>query len=347
MKKGRNYYCYFCKFIFFLRIRAIALFVFIPAFWYGCSSEDYTSYIPEEQSVTSTSFAIPESRSGGNGHIDIFIFNDDRLKWIDSYQRIEWSGGKVNLASRRGDKIVVAIANSYKGYDYWKWTSSYEGLRKETALLSEENTEFPIMSGERHITAGSSEIYPLDMRKLMSQIYVRSLKTDFRGTKFAGEPLEDVKIYLTNVSASCPLSGAEKYNPESIINLGALDMDAIEDFKDIALIVQDIGKVDSKGLSRPVSLFCYPSDHETETAGSPFTRLVIEGCIRGNKYYYPITINRDDGHIGIERNCRYIYDITICRSGTSDPDIPVSIEDIMISGEIVPWTEKDNEDIRF
>ena len=112
MKKGRNYYCYFCKFIFFLRIRAIALFVFIPAFWYGCSSEDYTSYIPEELSVTSTSFAIPESRSGVNGHIDIFIFNDDRLKRIDSYQRVEWSGGKINLASRRGDKIRGAQAGN-------------------------------------------------------------------------------------------------------------------------------------------------------------------------------------------------------------------------------------------
>ena len=50
---------------------------------------------------------------------------------------------------------------------------------------------------------------------------------------------------------------------------------------------------------------------------------------------------------GIGRNCRYIFDLTIRRKGTSDPDIPVRHEDIVTTLEITPWEEIQEDYIKF
>lgn len=344
------------------RVRAIALLIYIiciPAFFNCCSSAEYG---PEETDRYSV-FLHPVYASGGSTddeaesgirHTDIFIFNNDALRRLDSYQRIEGSG-PVKAASRKGDKIIVIIANSSYSKKDWRHINSFEGLYEETALLEQESTGYHIMTSVLEISSVDRHIYRADMERLSSGIRINSIRTDFSGREYDGEPLTDVKVYLTNVNASCMLLRHEGFRPELIVNPGFLDMSAVSGFKDTGIIYREIDEdIGEDAIYPDIILFCYPNDAGEETAGSPFTRLVIEGRIRGETYWYPITINRGDFGIasggdgrGIGRNMMYSYDITIRRTGTKDPDIPVSLEDVTISCPVEPWEDIDSGTVSF
>ena len=172
--------------------------------------------------------------------------------------------------------------------------------------------------------------------------------------EYDGEPLTDVRIYLTNVNASCKYLKKDGFSPEMIVNPGFLDMDALSGFKDRSLLYADTEDIGEETLYPGIKLFCYPNDSPEETPGSPFTRLVIEGKISGHTYWYPVTINRGDFGIasggdgkGIGRNMCYTYDFTILRTGTSDPDIPVCKDDISVTCMVEPWKEMENETVTF
>ncbi len=347
------------------RVRAIALLIFsccIPAFYTGCSSGKYD---PEEycrysiRMDTESVSCGPHSSAGAGPdvpirHSDIFIFNDDALKRLDSYQRIQGSG-PVTAASRKGDKIMVIVANSPRTREEWRNVNSFEGFQEEITLLERESRESPVMTSITGITAGSGQTYRADLERLVSEIRINSIRTDFSGREYDGEPLTDVKVFLTNVNASCRMLRSEDFRPELIINPGFLDMDTVSGFRDTGMIYREIEEDIGEDAVYPgISLFCYPNDGAEESAGSPFTRLVIEGKIRGNTYWYPISINRGGFGIasggngkGIGRNMCYTYDITIRRAGTKDPDIPVSLEDVTVSCPIEPWKETDNGTVSF
>lgn len=346
MKKGRN--------IQFLNVsliticlshtRVLAFLLVLPALTYGCTSVNTDNCLTEDSTVTE--ITLHTEASAEEGVIDIFIFRNDRLKRLDSYQRVK--GNAVKVASRRGERILVAIANPHRDMDSWRWINSYDALLKESIQLSADNPLLPAMTGTAIIQAGSETIYDIEIKKLMSQICINTLRADFLGTEYEGEELTDVRIYLTNVNAGCCIIDTVKSNPGQIVNTGAFDEIAAGNFACREMLIQEIGKVSAKGIPDPIRLFCYPCDHIAETSGSPFTRLVIEGRIRGKLYYYPITINRAPfGSGGIERNTVYLYDITINRAGTQDPDLPANDMQVKITGKIKPWEEQNNETVIF
>lgn len=287
-------------------------------------------------------------------HTDIFIFNDDALRRIDAYQRC-YGGERAKAASRRGRKLLVAIANSSMKPEEWHRVSSYEGLLEEIACLKDESSSYPLMSGTIRINPEQGYSYEIDMERLVSEICIRSIRADFSGSAYEGKPLTDVKIYLTNVNAACRIMKDSGFRPEMIVNPGFLDIDALYGFKDRSLLYAELeDAVRTASIHPDIRLFCYPNDSREETPGSPFTRLVIEGRIDGYRYWYPITVNRGDSGIasggdgkGIGRNCRYVYDITLYRTGTDDPDKPVSKSEVGIVCNVLPWDEKDNVEMTF
>ncbi len=357
----------------FMRVCAIAEFITyccIPALLFGCSSDDQVGVSTEEYSeldVTSeyveTGIVLKSTSGSEVSHADIFIFNNDELKRIDAYQRV--TGTDFKAASRAGEKIMVAVVNSTVERDDWRRISSYDGLMEEVTLLSDEDPLSPIMSGEAEFTATSEagsasgtsggDGLDLEIDRLLSKVQVKSLRADFKGTGFEGKPLTDVRIYLTNVNASCTIMRQEDFRPEMIVNYGYADEATMYGFRTPTLLCQELDEdIGSQAVDPDVSLYCYPNDVSEETYGSPFTRLVIEGKIAGNLCYYPITINREENGIcygvdgtGIGRNCLYTFDITLCRFGSSDPDTPINATDVLINCSIEPWTEKDNETITF
>jgi len=332
----------------FSRFRVIAtLLSGIPVLIYGCSSKGIDEDMENAREVTAgTEISLHATGMTDKTVTDIFMFNNDRLKRLDSYQRV--CGNIVKAASRRGERILVAIVNPHRDMESWRGICSYEGLTAETALLSDDDPSNPLMTGEMTVKAGDYMKYSMNVSRMMSQICINSLRADFLGTEYEGENLTDVRIYLTNVNAECNMLKSSDFSPGLVVNFGEFDVSATAGFTHKEMLVQEIEKVSAKGIPDPIRLFCYPCDHTTETSGSPFTRLVIEGRIRGHLYYYPITINRDvSGSSGIARNRKYVYDITINRSGTSDPDIPIESCQATVIGRIVPWTETGSETVIF
>ncbi len=337
-------------------IRTLAeliLLCLIPALPYGCSS--ITSNPPISVTEEHYEYTVRVRSDGENEpeHIDLFVFNNDELRRIDAYQRV--SGGDIKAASRVGEKLLVAIANSPCSMDDWRRIGSYAALTEELSLLSDEDPNEPIMSAQVEITAGANKVYELDLQRLMSKVRINTICADFNGTEYDGEPLTNVKIYLTNVNASCTVMKEEDFRPEMLVNQGRLDLLSLRDFKVADMLYREIPSEFTPNVTYlDLDLYCYPNDAEEETYASPFTRLVIEGEIGGITCYYPITVNREENGVcfgtdgsGIGRNCLYEFDISLSRFGTSDPDIPVNKGDVTVNCRVLPFTEKDGQTIVY
>ena len=318
----------------------------LPALIYGCSvPED-----PSSQNEASTALRLMNASNSlltEAESIDVLVFNDDKMRSLDTYQRFGMTScSTVKAASASGDKIMSIAVNSGIDRYGWKGICSYDGLAEIHSHLEKECKERPVMSGECRTKAGSHA--NIRVTRLSSEIVLRSLSCDFRGKPYSGELLRDVKVYLTNVNAEVPIFHDSRFMPTRIINSGRLNMSDIEQFSEPETVMQEIPYPIGESVTRPdICLRCYPNEAEEETSGTPFTRLVIEGSLEGTTYYWPVSINRNDGGGGIGRNCRYIYDIRIKRKGNTDPDIPVETEEGNIIMSIEPWEEKEDYGVRF
>ena len=286
----------------------------------------------------------------GKYAVDIFVFNDDRLQRLDSYQRIICAPGEMpSAASKAGKKIIVAIANPQSGIYSWDHISSFQAMEEQAAELRKESGGRMLMSGYCRAEAGKDPFCEINLAPLASEVRLRSIRCDFTGKPYQGASIKEVKAYLTNVNAEAKVLQQEGFLPEVFCNQGGLDREDVLSFIDQDLIVKEVGnEIGSDAVFPEIPFACYPNECPEETAGSPFTRLVIEGKIDGRTCYYPININRDmPSGTGVGRNCRYIFSVTLKSTGSSDPDTPVSPADIDISCIITPWDEKDNTGIIF
>lgn len=318
---------------------------------YSCSTD--ISGMPQAETVLEikSSYGSPGEKADT---IDIFIFNDDRLQRLDSYQRTTIrQGEQVSAASRAGKKIIAVIANSHVDRYSWSGINSFQALCEWKADLKKESKEYILMSGHAPVQAGKGGSCDILLEPLVSEIRIESIRCDFSGKPYDGAVLENPKAYLINVSSEARAFQKDGFIPESILNSGALDTDVLGDFLCPEIIFEEIeGPVGTQVIRPGISLLCYPNESTEEGLGTPFTRLVIEGSINGNICYYPVSVNNIYRHgkntgTGISRNCRYVFDITIKSTGSSDPDIPVTPADIDITCEILPWEERPDNEIEF
>ena len=318
------------------------LHVIVPALICGCSEE-----IPQQEllSTTLTKASLTPSVSLKESTLDIFTFENDRHKRLDAYQRMENVMYRtVGISSTSGEKIFFLCLNGQRTKYDWGIISSYYSLRYIYCDLEKETHYSHTMTGEAHGVAGKQAKSVL-LSPLASNITIQTFGYDFSGTPYSGSSIKDIKVYLTNVSASCPLLYTDGDRPNRIINTGSLNHDDIQSFKDPEIIVRNIPDMPGKRTIHPdISLLCYPNPAIEESPGSPHTRLVIEGTIDSQVYYWPITVNKG---IGIGRGERYVYDIMIRRKGVTDPDIPIDDARIDIRLSIKPWTEKEEYSVGF
>ena len=324
--------------------RIITLLHLVPAVLCGCSDAEHPAY---EEIRREIGIALTKSQDV-KGPLDIFVFEDDRMQRLDCYLRLEdfsmWKGGVV---SGSGDRIISFVTGIQKKKEDWTGITSRAALEKVTVNLEDESRDAAVMSGE---TTGSTvELIPVS-----SQICLERLSCDFTGKPYSDNSISEVKVYLTNVNASCGILSSGEIFPTRIINQGRLSEEDLTGFKDKSLVchhVKDpVGKSDSW---TPIDFLCYPNNASEEGPGTPFTRLVIEGKVDGKTFYWPVDINRGkkqgferEGH-GIDRGRRYVFDITITGKGVSDPDTPVSSDFIDINFKIKEWEEKEDYAVLF
>ena len=331
-------------------LTANALLTFLPVFLYSCEAAKV-----HEQDEPSVSIQIERTQSRNMQeciNLDIFIFNDDRLQRLDSYQRvIPSSMEKITAASRKGKKIIAVIANSKFEKEEWSGINSLDALYATAAELQKEDPAKPVMCGTTYVEMGTDAACSIDMWPLISEIYIRSVRCDFSGKPYSGEELQNVRVYLPNVNARAPLFRKSGFMPQQITNSGRLSENDLASFSHPGMLMRQLDSPVGNETSYPeISLYCYPNDCIEESPGSPFTRLVIEGELSGHIYYYPININRNmesGSGTGIGRNSRYAYDITLTRTGTDNPEIIADPDMIRINCSILPWTEAAEDEISF
>ena len=324
----------------------ITLLSVLPAFLYGCNAPPALPGSPSETVTRITMEAI----SGKIGDLDIFVFHNDRMQKLDCYQKVSdpvsWNNAVV---SSSGERVIAVCANSGMAAGEWASIRSLSYLRDLSFSLEDESIGHPFMCGIAEISSGkTSKNKSIYIRPLLSIVELKSLKCDFSGRPYADETLEDIKVYLTNVNAECRIMEDSEILPSRIINSGRLREEDVNGFADPSLIVERVeGSIGGKTVKTDICLICYPNNSVKEGPGTPFTRLVIEGKIKGETFYWPLNINKENKGYGIGRNERYIFDITITRKGTKDPDTPVSKEDIDINFIIEKWNEKEDCEIIF
>lgn len=341
-RKGRPaILTYFFK-NFHTAVLATLLIYSLPAFC-SCNDNDY-NYTEDVRECA----VLKENTSGDFVFLDIFFFNDDKLRLLDSYQRLKGlPSGRIEASSRKGDKIFFAISGNCIDPT---GIGSYDDLNGVFTELGKEKPESPVMTACTELQAGKGS-KTVTLEPLLSEIVVSSISCDFHRKPYSGQRLENVRIYLTNVRDRCPVTGGGA-DGGSYINYGALSEEDMKNFGRPGLVFATLDNpVGETVVSPDIHLYCYPYVAEEESLGSPFTRLVIEGTLGGEKTYYPITINRnssqDDGVHGMERNKSYVYDITICRRGVPSPDIPIDVGAIRCGLQVKEWNEKAERTIGF
>ena len=285
--------------------------------------------------------------------LDMLIFSNDGLQHLECWQRIPVTDGeKATIASMNGDKILMACSGmDSKDHGDWMWVSSIESLNDAWTELEAETADMPVLSGSCSFLAGAPyNMQPmLTMRRVSCEVHLRSLRCDFKGKPYEGEKLSGIQVYLTNANASCRIWN-DPGTASRIINQGRLVMEDVARFKDPSLIWQKIEEdVGDIGTMLDIRLRCYPDSAQEEGPGTPFTRLVIEGILDGDTWYWPIDINRDgeSSHQGLESNCVYTYDTVLTRKGSADPDTAIRTDEAAITMEVEKWEEKDGYSVMF
>ena len=303
--------------------------------------------IREPQSEISLKINGKGSSVKDTDSLDVFVFNDDRSRRLDSYQRMaSLNSGKVGIASRSGDKIIFVLANSGMARFGWYEVNCYQSLDKIFVRLEDESRDAPSMTAAVAVSATDNEVVGINLKPLCCEVVINSIRCDFSGMPYSGEKIRGAKAFLMNVNAEFPVSGASSGGATRLINSYHLDERDVGWFSDKRLIVQEFSAdIGNAPLSDKIALRCFPNCPESETAGSPRTRLVIEGDIEGFTYFWAFPVG-EEGE-GVERNNRYMYDITINRKGTTSPDQDAEAEDVTIKMTVEQWKEKDNYDVMF
>ena len=317
---------------------------------HGCESlhledGDFTDAVTVPVKVAVHGKNVPDK-----GGLDMLVFRNDKLQYLECWQRIPFSGnGDVAVASMTGEKVLMACSGLESTPEDWMWVSSIASLADAWSALEKETADSPVMSGSCSFHAGDGTHPKLVLRQISSEIHLKTLKCDFKGKPYEGEQLSDIHVYLTNVNASCRIWN----NTETvtrIVNQGRLIKEDVARFKDPELIYNRIdSEVGSDGIKTDIRLRCYPNMAEEEGPGSPFTRLVIQGELDGEVWYWPIDINRGEGCSpeGIEGNCTYSFDIVLTRKGSADPDTSIKTESATIMMEVEKWEEKEEYSVVF
>ena len=284
----------------------------------------------------------------GKASLDVFFFNADSLGRLDSYQRMIWDGAlDIGAVSTRGPRRICVMANSSDDRYTWAQINSYEGLQQINTSLCEENPQMPVMSSECISSTGEDSSQEMRLSPLLARVRLSSISCDFHSRPYEGSLLEDVKVYLTNVSGRCSPFSQHYDSPSEILNKGRLRAEDLAGMRAPGMLYKEIeGPVGENVRYTDLDLYCYPNTAPSEGIGTPFTRLVIEGRIDGRTWYYPLDINRDGG-CGLERGHCYSLDVTICRKGSRDPDTPVRSATAQVSLEILPWEQKPEKTISY
>ena len=281
-------------------------------------------------------YIYPSGKTSIQG-LDLLFFQDGPLYRLDAYQHLDGvTGNRITGTSSTAARHLV-ILSGYPSGDYpWSGVRSLESLADLPFRLENENPETPMLYGVSE--AGS--MGKVILRPMLAKVTLRSIGCDFSGRPYAGERLQDVRAYLTYVRQECRPFAPED-PPVAWLNAGRLDEAATATLPHPEAVLRDLTPSLGGRIRPDASFYGYPNPSDGSQFGSPVTRLVIEGKLRGTTYYYRIDLP------GLQANVQYRLDVTLTRAGTTDPDTPAVSGSIRLESQVLDWDGRDWEDIHY
>ena len=272
---------------------------------------------------------------------DIIVFNNDSGGKMDSFSHVTLSDEKIPVLHTGGEKLVTVICAPDKGRYKDADVSSFQAFARDAAAeFRFDSPSSPTMSGSCVLGDSCSVM----MSRVLSEVRLNSVSCDLTGSDAEGETITDVKAYLINVSALCRMLGESPYLTSELINHAEVRQDDLNSLNEGLVLCREMDDLATGTQYNPgIGFHCYPNQNPEDTQLCPFTRLVIEGRIRGNIYYWPVNIGRDAGGDGIARGRVYDLDVHISRPGSTDPDIPASEAAVTVKCNSNIWNEKDEQ----
>ena len=269
--------------------------------------------------------------------LDLLFFQEGPLFRLDAYQHLDGvSGNRVTGTSSTAARKVVILSNYPTDNYAWSGIRSLESLADLPFRLADEDPDAPILYGE----SAAGTMGQVVLRPMLAKITLRSIACDFTGRAYAGERLQDVRAYLTYASQECRPFAPEDV-PSSWLNAGRLDEAGTSALAHPEAILRSLTASLGGRIYPAAGFYCYPNPSDGSEFGSPVTRLVIEGKLRGTTYYYPIDLP------GLQADVEYRLDVTLTRTGTTDPDTPAVAGSIRLESQVLEWDRRDWEDIHY
>lgn len=327
----------------------------------SCSKENLNDVTKNElqESVLYVNLKGDEgTKSTGNGHgvqaddnniqtLEIFVFRvnegkpDDGV--LDGYRKFgaDELGDLTNLEiqTTTGEKVIYAVANSHR--ENWKGINTRALFEQQTALLQDDNLKNFIMTGSTQEQLKLASTVSLTIKRLVSRVQIKSVKTSFRYGPYDGMELTEVKAYIINAQGAKYIHNGLGDNIKLYNNGGYVEADAQACVMQ-GMIYDDFGcSINDNGYTVPHYFYCYENTFKDESEHNKFTRVVVEGKLNGVTYYYPIVLEE------LQRNCCYTLDITIKRPGSNDPSADVEKGTIVASIQVKDWEVLPETSIEF
>ena len=308
----------------------------LPAFLFlACTPQ----MLPDESvpAARKTQIYINAAGKASLQGLDLLFFQDGPLYRLDAYQHLDRiSGTRVTGTSSAAARKVVILSNYPRDSYAWSGIRSLGSLTDLPFRLADENPDAPMLYGESE----AGKMGQVTLRPMLAQITLRSIACDFSGRAYAGEKLQDVRAYLTYASEECrPFAPEEP--PAAWLNAGRLDEAGTAALAHPEAILRTLAASLGGRIYPSAGFYCYPNPADGTSFGSPVTRLVIEGKLRGTTYYYPIDLP------GLEADVQYRMDVTLTRAGTTDPDTPAASGSIRLESQVLDWDGRTWEDIHY
>ena len=312
----------------------------LPAFLLACSPEPVQETLPPAPAQKVQIYLLQSANTSLQG-LELLFFQEGPLEKLDAYQHFGTiSGSVVQGVSSTAARKAVAFSNCPEDIYQWSDIRSYASLQDRRFHLEDENPERPRLLGACDLPEGNRRNGRILLQPMLTRITLRSVACDFTGHAYAGEPLRNVRAYLTYVSRETrPLAPDD--HPVSWLNAGHLDETETGALPHPELVLAPVSSALSSRIYPSLDFYCYPNPYDGKVFGEPVTRLVLEGQLRGKTYYYPIDLP------GLQAHTQYRMDVTLTRAGTTDPDTPALTGTILLENQVLDWDEREWEDIHY
>ena len=297
-------------------------------------SEVDPSPIPEMATLTvgvssgpaTKSTSITSEDEAAVSNLQVLVFRTNGA--LDAYGTVD-NASELQISCTTGEKKVYAVVNAPS----LAAISTEDALKATSSLLADNTSTAFEMIGSTTVTLPHAGTVNIDVNRIVSKIVLKSVTKNFTSAALAAKTFTIDEIFITNVAGDINfgLTAAPTvwFNQKAYASEQAA---FTHDAPDVTVGSTPYG-TEHRFYAYPNPTSTSPDPEGGDTWSPRHTRLVLKTTLGTDIYYYPITLPI------LEPNKSYeINNLTITRPGSSDPDIPVSINDCTFSITVLPWT---------